>query len=252
MARGRHRNSALHRVLIPAAVGGTAVACAGASWFVGGAAGDGDALVLRALTGGAAVAAVTGALLLRRWDIRAGRIVARERAAKAGLNWRNEERQARLEQAQDQIGALEEKISAKRADLERLRSEHAELLRRYATAETERAKALEGRRLLALEAAAPAKALEAQATDHRTSGGAPTPLTYLQAYEALGHLSRSLARQREESEAETAAAAEREREARETRETRERSAAHLEPVMPPPQRNGNFDFFTPSRARGAR
>jgi hypothetical protein len=230
MARGRHRNSALHRVLIPAAVGGTAVACAGAAWLVG------DALVLRALTGGAAVAAVTGAGLLRRWDIRAGRVVARERAAKAGLNWRNEERQARLEQAQDQIGELEEKISAKRSDLARLRSEHAELLRRYATAETERAKALEGRRLLALEAAAPAKALEAQATDHRTSGGAPTPLTYLQAYEALGHLSRSVARQREEEEA-AAKAAERER---------ERSAADLEPVMPPPQRNGNFDFFSRS------
>jgi TolA-binding protein len=232
MARGRHRNSALHRVLIPAAVGGTAVACAGAAWLVG------DALVLRSLTAGAAVAAVTGAVLLRRWDIRAGRVVARERAAKAGLNWRNEERQARLEQAQEQIGELEEKISAKRGDLARLRSEHAELLRRYATAETERAKALEGRRLLALEAAAPAKALEARATDHRTSGGAPTPLTYLQAYEALGHLSRSLARQREEEEA-AAKAAVRERE-------RERSAADLEPVMPPPQRNGNFDFFSRS------
>jgi hypothetical protein len=232
MARGRHRNSALHRVLIPAAVGGTALACAGASWLVGGEAGDGDALALRALTAGSAVAAVTGALLLRRWDIRAGRIVARERAARAGLNWRNEERQARLDQAQDQIGALEEKISAKRADLARLRSEHAELLRRYATAETERAKALEGRRLLALEAAAPAKALPAQATDHRTSGGAPTPLTYIQAYEALSRLSRSAARQREE------AAAEREREREAQRQP------HLEPVMPPPQRSGNFDYFS--------
>jgi hypothetical protein len=239
MARGRHRNSALHRVLIPAAVGGTAVACAGAAWLVG------DVLVLRGLAAGAAVSAVTGAVLLRRWDIRAGRIVARERAAKAGLNWRNEERQARLDQAQDQIGTLEEKISAKRADLARLRTEHAELLRRYATAETERARALEGRRLLALEAAAPAKALEAQATDHRTSGGAPTSLTYLQAYDALGHLSRSLARQREEEAA--AEEAERERREGESREAREaQQQPRLEPVMPPPPRNGSFDYFSRS------
>jgi septal ring factor EnvC (AmiA/AmiB activator) len=240
MARGRHRNAALHRVLIPTAVGGAALACAGASWLVG------DALVLRGLTAGSAAAAVTGAVLLRRWDIRAGRIVARERAAKAGLNWRNEERQARLEQARDQIGSLEQKISAKRADLERLRSEHAELLRRYATAETERAKALEGRRLLALEAAAPAKALPAQATDHRTSGGAPTPLTYIQAYEALSHLSRSVARQREQAEAAEAA------EAAETeREREERPEPRLEPVVPPPQRNGAFDFFSRSASHNA-
>src|SRR5687767_2750049 len=102
MARGRHRNSAVHRAVIPAAVGGAALACAGAGWLVG-EAGDGDALVLRALTAGAAVAAVTGAVLLRRWDIQAGRRFARERGAKAGLSWRVEERQAALEEAREQI-----------------------------------------------------------------------------------------------------------------------------------------------------
>jgi hypothetical protein len=233
MARGRHRNSAVHRVLIPAAVGGAALACAGAGWLVG-EAGDREALVLRALAAGAAVAAVTGALLLRRWDIQAGRQIARGRGAKAGLSWRLEEREAELADARERIDQLEEKVRAKRADLGGLRSEHAALLRRYATAETERAKALEGRRRLAIEAAAPARALPAQPTDHRASGGAPTRLTYLQAYEALARLSRSAARQREQQQQQPA-------------------APRPAPVVPPPpQRNGVFDFFSPSEGGGAR
>jgi hypothetical protein len=181
-------------VLIPAAVGGSALLGAAVSWLVGGAPGDGDALVLRVLVLVAAFAAVTGAALLRRWDLEAARQVARERAAKAGLTWQVEERQAELEEAQELIATLEAKVRDKRAELGRLRSEHAGLLRRYATAESERAKALEGRRRLALEAAAPAKAITAEAADHRTPHGAPTRLTYLQAYEALGRLSRSAAR----------------------------------------------------------
>src|SRR5262249_50568156 len=53
------------------------------------------------------------------------------------------------------------KLRAKRTELANLRNEHASLLRRYATAETERASALEGRRLLAIETTSPAKALPA-------------------------------------------------------------------------------------------
>ncbi|MCK1814890.1 hypothetical protein MTQ13_11480 [Streptomyces sp. XM4011] len=203
MARGRHRNAPLHRVLVPALLGGAAVLSAGTAWFLG--TGDGGVVVLRSLTTLAAGAAVAAAFLLRRWDLEAGRKVARERAAKAGISWQVEEKQAELEEAQELVATLEAKVRAKRIELGRLRSEHADLLRRYATAETERAKALEGRRQLALEAAEPAKALPAQATDHRTSGGAPTQLTYLQACEALGKLSRNSARQEEARQEEAAA-----------------------------------------------
>ncbi|TDC77124.1 hypothetical protein [Streptomyces hainanensis] len=189
MARGRHRNAALHRVLIPSALGGSALLCAALAWVLGGSAASLLATV-------AAFAAVTASALLRRWDLEAGRMVARERAAKAGMSWQVDERQAELEEAQDLVSQLEDKIRGKRADLGRLRSEHADLLRRYATAESERARALEGRRRLALEASEPARELTSEPTDHRTAAGAPTRLTYLQAYEALGRLSRSAARQR--------------------------------------------------------
>ncbi|MEO3753394.1 hypothetical protein [Streptomyces sp. B6B3] len=261
MARGRHRNSALHRVLLPACLGGAALACAGATWLVGDLPGDGETLVLRGLAAGPALAAVVGAVLLRRWDIAAGLRVARERAAKASLNWRVEQRQAELENAQERLSGLEDKIAGKRADLEGLRTEHAALLRRYATAESERAKALEGRRQLALEAAAPTKALPARATDHRTSGGAPTRLTYTQAHEALNKLSRSLARQREAAEAAdaeaTAAAGDAVRgdtadEGAGRDQIGEAQSARPRSGPPPVQRTGGgFDFFgtkSPHRA----
>ncbi|MDT0341774.1 hypothetical protein [Streptomyces litchfieldiae] len=212
-------------MLIPVALGGLALACAGAAWLLG----DGDAVLLRVLVAAAAVCTVVCAVLLRRWDVEASRQVAKERAAKAGMSWRIEERQAELEEAQELIATLEEKVRDKRSDLGRLRSEHADLLRRYATAETERAKALEGRRQLALEAAAPAKELPAQAADHRTAGGAPTPLTYRRAYEALSGLTRSAARQREARQEQSA----------------EAPAPRPAPpaVAPPAQRTGGFDFF---------
>ncbi|KAB8163842.1 hypothetical protein FH609_019540 [Streptomyces sp. 3MP-14] len=224
MARGRHRKQALHRVLLPASLAALALASAGAAWLVG----DEEALILRSLTAVAALAAVAAAVALRRWDLAAGRQVARERAGRAGLAWKVEERQAELEEAQELVATLEAKVTDKRAELGKLRSEHAALLRRYATAESERAKALEGRRLLALEAAEPAKALPARAADHRTAGGAPTPLTYRQAYEALSHLSRHVARQRAEREA-------------------LRPAPEPQALQPPPQRTAGFDFF--GRAR---
>ncbi|MGA5559625.1 hypothetical protein ACPCUV_00315 [Streptomyces platensis] len=160
MPRGRHRQSPpLHRLLPPATVAGASLACAAGAWFVG------DDLVQRVLAAGAAAAALTGAVLLRTWDRTAGRQVAELNRARVRDEWRTEERIAELEtdveESREIRAGLEGKLRAKRAELARLRSEHADLLRRYATAETERASALEGRRLLAIEAAAPAKALPA-------------------------------------------------------------------------------------------
>ncbi|WP_449343971.1 hypothetical protein [Streptomyces nigrescens] len=162
MPRGRHRHSPpLHRLLPPSTVAGASIACAAGAWFVG------DDLVQRVLAAGAAAAALTGAVLLRVWDRKAGRQVAELNRARVRDEWRTEERIAELEtdveESRELRAGLETKLRAKRAELARLRSEHAELLRRYATAETERASALEGRRLLAIEAAAPAKALPAVA-----------------------------------------------------------------------------------------
>ncbi|WP_336054356.1 hypothetical protein [Streptomyces sp. CA2R101] len=162
MPRGRHRQSPpLHRLLPPATVAGASIACAAGAWFTG------DDLVQRVLAAGAAAAALTGAVLLRTWDRTAGRRVAELDRARVRDEWRTEERIAELEtdleESREGRAATEAKLRSKRAELARLRSEHAALLRRYATAETERASALEGRRLLAIEAAAPAKALPAAA-----------------------------------------------------------------------------------------
>ncbi|WP_164992982.1 hypothetical protein [Streptomyces lydicus] len=162
MPRGRHRQSPpLHRLLPPATVAGASIACAAGAWCVG------DDLVQRVLAAGAAAAALTGAVLLRTWDRTAGRRVAELDRARVRDEWRTEERIAELEtdveESRERRAALDAKLRAKRAELARLRTEHADLLRRYATAETERASALEGRRLLAIEAAAPAKALPAAA-----------------------------------------------------------------------------------------
>ncbi|MGX1756767.1 hypothetical protein ACWIG5_07590 [Streptomyces lydicus] len=162
MPRGRHRQSPhLHRLLPPATVASTSIACAAGAWCVG------DDLVQRVLAAGAAAAALTGAVLLRTWDRTAGRRVAELDRARVRDEWRTEERIAELEtdveESRERRAALDAKLRSKRAELARLRTEHADLLRRYATAETERASALEGRRLLAIEAAAPAKALPAAA-----------------------------------------------------------------------------------------
>ncbi|MGG7572231.1 hypothetical protein [Streptomyces sirii] len=208
MPRGRHRHSPpLHRLLPPSTVAGASIACAAGAWFVG------DDLVQRVLAAGAAAAALTGAVLLRTWDRKAGRRVAELTRARVRDEWRTEERIAELEtdveESRELRAALDTKLRAKRAELARLRSEHAELLRRYATAETERASALEGRRLLAIEAAAPAKALPAAADtvpaqrEPATTPGrpaadrqGPTAALYAQADRALGQLARNAARQR--------------------------------------------------------
>ncbi|MEV5126492.1 hypothetical protein AB0K49_27445 [Streptomyces decoyicus] len=223
MPRGRHRHSPpLHRLLPPVTVAGASIACAAGAWFVG------DDLVQRVLAAGAAAAALTGAVLLRTWDRAAGRRVAELDRARVRDEWRTEERIAELEtdveESRELRAAMDAKLRSKRAELARLRSEHAALLRRYATAETERASALEGRRLLAIEAAAPPKALpvgagltralhlspklSAPAPSSRllphgrsvppSAGETPTPdaATYAQADRALRQLARNAARQR--------------------------------------------------------
>ncbi|MFS4093443.1 hypothetical protein ACLU3S_13010, partial [Streptomyces sp. AF1A] len=158
MPRGRHRHSPpLHRLLPPSAIAGVSVVCALGPWVFS------EAAVLRVLAAAAAATALTGAFVMRRWDIHAGKQVADLIRARAGDEWRFDERlaelEADLEESRELRGKLEQRLRAKRAELAGLRNEHAALLRRYATAETERASALEGRRLLEIEAAAPSPAL---------------------------------------------------------------------------------------------
>ncbi|MEU6774276.1 hypothetical protein [Streptomyces sp. NPDC046759] len=154
MPRGRHRHSPpLHRLLPPSAIAGVSLVCALGPWVFS------EAMVLRALAGAGAATAVLGAFVMRRWDIHAGKQVADLTRARAGDEWRFEERVAELEtdleESRELRTKLEQRLRAKRAELAGLRNEHAALLRRYATAETERASALEGRRLLEIEAAEP-------------------------------------------------------------------------------------------------
>ncbi|MEU4927728.1 hypothetical protein AB0G54_14655 [Streptomyces yokosukanensis] len=157
MPRGRHRHSPpLHRLLPPSAIAGVSVACALGPWAFS------ETTVLRALAAAAAATAVVGAVVMRRWDTHAGKQVAELTRARAGDEWRYEERVAELEtdleESRELRTKLEQRLRAKRAELAGLRNEHASLLRRYATAETERASALEGRRLLEIEAAVPSSA----------------------------------------------------------------------------------------------
>ncbi|MFG3661340.1 hypothetical protein [Streptomyces sp. NPDC047706] len=158
MPRGRHRHSPpLHRLLPPSAIAGVSVVCALGPWVFT------EPALLRGLAAAAAVTAAAGAVVMRRWDIQAGKQVADLTRARASDEWRHEERVAELEtdleESRELRGKLEQRLRAKRAELAGLRNEHAALLRRYATAETERASALEGRRRLEIEATAPARAL---------------------------------------------------------------------------------------------
>ncbi len=192
MPRGRHRHSPpLHRLLPPLTVAGSATTLAVGAWFS--PTGD-HAVVLRVLVAATAAAACTGAVLLRRWDRAAGRRVAELAAARVRDEWRTEERIAELEgdaeESREVRRRLEAQLRAKRAELARLRNEHAELLRRYATAESERARALEGRRRLAIEAAAAPKALASPPANPVTADA------YRKADEALLNLGRNAARQR--------------------------------------------------------
>ncbi|WAP56849.1 hypothetical protein [Streptomyces sp. S465] len=185
--------------------------------------------MIRGCAATAAAAAVVGAVLMRRWDRSAGRRVAEAASEAARQEMKYEERIAELEadaeKAVELRVALNTRLRAKRAELARLRNEHAELLRRYATAETERASALEGRRRLALEAATtPARELEAApgatGTDEPASGVGESPsgagdsasgtaalsaAAYAKADEALNRLKESARRQKERREQAAAA-----------------------------------------------
>ncbi|WP_432085108.1 hypothetical protein [Streptomyces sp. bgisy095] len=265
MPRGRHRHSPpLHKLLPPSAVAGAAVVCAAAAWL------PGDLVVVRLLTAAAAAAAVTGAVLMRSWDRSAGLRVAETERARAADQWKSEERVAELESDLDESRALrarlDAKLRAKRVELAGLRGEHADLLRRYATAETERASALEGRRVLALEnAGGDAKALPA-------GGSALTPEAFRRAALALRDLPRNAAVQQARRTAEAARARDLAERARETEEPQGKHAAaagteqHTRPAalaLPPaaapvpvaaaivpyaarrpvPRPEGGFDFF---------
>ncbi|MFJ9625388.1 hypothetical protein [Streptomyces sp. NPDC101181] len=182
MPRGRHRHSPpLHKILPPSAVAGVSVVGAAGAWLLA------EPLVLRGLVAAVAAAALTGAYLMRSWDRAAGLRVAELTRARVSDEWRAEERIAELEQdleeSRELRTRLETKLRRKRVELAGLRGEHAGLLRRYANAETERASALEGRRRLAIEAAAPRELLPARST--------PTPESYRRANEALSNLTRN-------------------------------------------------------------
>ncbi|MET7914325.1 hypothetical protein ABZU45_00005 [Streptomyces avermitilis] len=159
-------------MLPPSVIAGVSLVCALGPWLFT------EPMVLRGLAAGAAVTAVVGAVVLRRWDTAAGKRVADLTRARASDEWRHEERVAELEtdleESRELRVKLEHKLRAKRAELAGLRNEHAALLRRYATAETERASALEGRRLLEIEATTPARALPAAPVRPQTPGASET------------------------------------------------------------------------------
>lgn len=196
MPRGRHRNpEPLHRLLTPTAVAGVSVAGAGAAWLLA------EPMALRLLVALTAAAGLAGAVVMRSWDLSAGRRVSELGRERVKDEWRTDERIAELESDLEEArvlrGKLDAKLRAKRVELAGLRGEHAALLRRYATAETERASALEGRRLLAIEAAAPAaRAASAAAgqkelpavSQERTSAGAATSVGFARAHAALAAL----------------------------------------------------------------
>ncbi|WP_328583076.1 hypothetical protein [Streptomyces sp. NBC_00370] len=212
MPRGRHRHSPpLHKLLPPISVAGAAVVCAAGAWLFA------DPVVLRTCAALAAAAAATGAVFMRRWDEDAGHRVADLTRARESDQWQTEERIAELEADIDESREIRVKLDgrlrAKRVELARLRGEHAALLRRYATAETERATALEGRRQLAIEAAAEPKAL-------LPAGDAATPSAYLMARRAMESLPRKHAEQQVRRTVEAAL----NREKRETTEQRAETA----------------------------
>jgi hypothetical protein len=141
---------------------------------------------------GVALTAVAGAALARTWDRAAGHRVAELETARAREEWRYEERIAEVESDLDESreirGRLEKKLRARRAELARLRTEHAELLRRYAAAETDRARVLERNRQLQTGEAPKKLALP--------SGGSPLgPGHFLKAEKALRELGRNAATQ---------------------------------------------------------
>lgn len=161
----------------------------------------GETVVIRGLAAAAAAAAVVGAVLMRRWDRAAGKRVAQLNAARVRDEWKTDERIAELETELEEARAgrakAETKLRGKRAEIARLRTEHADLLRRYAAAETGRASALEGRRQAQGSAPRSAKALESAAASAGTAGSAVAASAYRKAAEALRDLERNGAIQRD-------------------------------------------------------
>ncbi|GGR12186.1 hypothetical protein GCM10010282_00500 [Streptomyces roseolus] len=200
----------------PSAVAGVAVVCAAAAWI------PGELVVVRLLAVAASAAAVTGAVLMRGWDRSAGRQVAELTRARTADQWKAEERLAELEADLEESRALrirlDAKLRAKRVELAGLRGEHADLLRRYATAETERASALEGQRVLAQANAEAPKELPA-------GGSTPTPEAYRRAAQALRDLPRNAAAQQARRTAEAARARDLAERAAQAEEPRGRHAA---------------------------
>ncbi|MEU4212097.1 hypothetical protein AB0F13_19165 [Streptomyces sp. NPDC026206] len=173
----------------------------------------GEPAVIRGLAVAAAAATVVGSVLMRRWDRAAGKRVAQLTAARTRDEWKTEERIAELETDLEETRLLrtrlEGKLRAKRGELARLRTEHADLLRRYATAETGRASALEGRRLLE-KGGTPgaARALEASAQARRDGRPGVDAFAYRKAADALRDLQSNAAGQRAAAESGTQQAAE--------------------------------------------
>ncbi|MEU4090926.1 hypothetical protein [Streptomyces sp. NPDC026673] len=187
MPRGRHRHSQpLHRLLPPATVAGSAALLAVGALAIG------DPVLLRVFVVAAAGVAGGGAFLLRSWDRAAGKQVADLKTARVRDEWRADERIAELEvdleDSRELRGKLENKLRGKRAELARLRTEHADLLRRYATAESERARALEDGRVAK-------KAVGAGSSLPVPYSSPVSPAAYLRAAAALRDLPRNGARQ---------------------------------------------------------
>ncbi|MCX4527298.1 MULTISPECIES: hypothetical protein [unclassified Streptomyces] len=246
MPRGRHRNpEPLHRLLTPTTVAGVSVASAAAAWLLA------EPIPLRLLVALAGAVGVAGAVVMRSWDRAAGRRVAELARERVKDEWKTEERIAELESDLEEArvlrARLDTKLRAKRVELAGLRGEHAALLRRYATAETERASALERRRLLAIEAAsAPAASAPKElppVTEERTSAGAPTAVGYARANAAMA----ALVRKAEAAHARSAATAS---------VPARRPAATVAPYSPPRRTasrvEGGFDFFGTKTAAQAR
>lgn len=157
-------------MLPPSAIAGVSLVCALGPWVFT------QPTALRLLAAVAAATAITGAVVMRRWDTQAGKRVADLTRARASDEWRFEERTAELEsdleESRELRIRLEQRLRAKRAELAGLRNEHAALLRRYATAEADRASVLEERRVLEIEATVPARALPAGASAAAGADGA--------------------------------------------------------------------------------
>ncbi|MGR4884760.1 hypothetical protein ACIPUC_35860 [Streptomyces sp. LARHCF249] len=248
MPRGRHRNpEPLHRLLTPTAIAGVSLASAGAAWLLA------EPVALRLLVALTATAGVAGAMVMRAWDRSAGRRVAELARERVKDEWKTDERIAELESDLEEArmlrAKLDAKLRAKRVELAGLRGEHASLLRRYATAETERASALEGRRLLAIEATAgPAAAPKELTTgsEERTAAGAPTAVGYARAHAAMSALAR-----RTQTRALPAAAP-----APAASVPARRPAAAVAPYAaqrrPASRAEGGFDFFGTQNAAQAR